>query len=335
MNIILDCYGGDNCPFEAVKGAVTAVQEREDLTVTLIGKTEEIKAIVSDLGYNGDRLEYLNADEVITNDDQPTLAIRRKKNSSMVIGLRALAEDEKYEGMVSSGNTGALLVGGTLIVKLVDNVTRAALSPLFPSVSGANTLIVDGGANVDCKPQMLQEFAVMGDVYMREVMGIETPKVALLSNGAEEEKGNALTKEAHQLLKTSGINFVGNIEAKNFVDGVVDVIVSDGFAANMCIKTVEGTGKALFTLIKKGITEGGLRAKLGYLLLKPVLRKVKNAMSSDEIGGAVFLGLKKPVIKAHGSSVAQAFANAIYKAMIMAENKVAEKIAVGLVKMKA
>lgn len=334
MNIILDCYGGDNCPFEAVKGAVTAVQEREDLTVTLVGKTEELKAIISDLGYNGERLEYLDAEEVITNDDQPTLAIRRKKNSSMVIGLKALAENDKYEGMVSSGNTGALLVGGTLIVKLVDKVTRAALSPLFPSVTGANTLIVDGGANVDCKPQMLQEFAVMGDVYMREVMGVKSPKVALLSNGAEEEKGNALTKEAHQLLKTSGLNFVGNIEAKNFVDGVVDVIVSDGFAANMCIKTVEGTGKALFTLIKNGITEGGLRAKLGYLLLKPVLRKVKNLMSSDEVGGAVFLGLKKPVIKAHGASVSQAFVNAIYKAMIMAENKVAEKIAVGLVKMK-
>lgn len=326
MKIIVDCYGGDNCPIEAVKGALLALEGNESLSVILSGKRQEIEAVLKDSRYDSSRLEILDADDVITNDDSPALAIRRKKTSSTVVGLRLLSEGGA-DGMISSANTGALLVGGTLILGLGQNVTRAALCPVMPNLNDKYTILVDGGANVDCKPEQLAEFAVMGTIYMSEIFGISNPKVGLLNNGAEAGKGNQLTKEAYGILEqTEGINFIGNIEARDFLTGVVDVIVCDGFMGNAAMKASEGMGHVLFSLIKNGIMSGGARAKLGYLLLKPVLKKVKNKMSSDEVGGAVFLGLNKVLLKAHGSSKATAFANAINKACNMAAHNVPEKI---------
>lgn len=329
MKIILDCFGGDNCPGSAIDGALLALQEDKEVKLTLCGDESVISAYLADKTYDKARLEILHAPDVVTNDDVPTLAVRRKRQSSMMVGLQALASGE-YDGMVSSGNTGALLVGATIFVKLADGVQRATLSPLLPTViDGKQTILVDGGANVDCKASMLKEFAIMGSAFMSG-MGVDNPKVALLNNGAEEEKGNALTKETHAILKETDVNFVGNIEAREAFAGEVDVIVADGFAGNMLLKSAEGMGKTIFSMLKRYITEGGLRAKLGYLLLKPSLKKLKGLMSSDAVGGGVFLGVKKVVVKAHGASNALAFKNAVVRAKEMAEADVCGKIASAL-----
>lgn len=332
MKIILDCFGGDNCPDSAIDGALLAVEENKDLNIVLCGDEAVIGAYLADKSYDKSRVSILHAGDVLTNDDSPTLAIRRKKDSSMVVALRALADGD-YEGLVSSGNTGALLVGASVIVKLIDGVQRASLSPLLPTlIDGKSTILVDGGANVDCKASMLKEFAVMGSAFMNAVCGVKYPKVALLNNGAEEEKGNVLTKETHALLKDSDLNFVGNLEARDLFTGDADVIVADGFAGNVGIKSAEGMGKVIFKMLKRYILEGGLRAKLGYLLLKPSLKKLKGIMSSDAVGGGVFLGVKKIVVKAHGASNALAFKNAISRADEMARAGVVEKIAEALEK---
>lgn len=328
MKIILDCFGGDNCPDSAIDGALLAVREVDDLHISLCGNESAISLYLADKTYDKSRIDILNAADAVSNDDAPTMAVRRKKDSSMMVGLRTLAEGN-YDGFVSSGNTGALLVGATILVKLIDGVQRATLSPLLPTiVDGKSTILVDGGANVDCKASMLKEFAVMGSAYMKSMMGIESPKVALLNNGAEEEKGNALTKEAHALLKScDNINFVGNIEGRYMFTGEADVIVADGFAGNMSMKAAEGMGNAVFSLLKRYIKEGGLKMKLGYVLLKPAFKKLKGVISSDSVGGGVFLGVKKVVVKAHGASNAAAFKNALLRAKEMAQVDVCRKIA--------
>jgi len=331
MKIIVDCFGGDNCPKAAVEGAVLAINEKKDLTVALVGKKEDIEANLAPLSYDKDRVEIIDAQDVITNDDSPVIAIRRKKESSMVVALKTLADVDAYDGMVSAGNTGALLTGGTLIVKRLNNVTRACLAPIVPTaVDKKYTIVCDAGANVDCDPSMLKEFAIMGDVYVKTLFDIEKPTVALLNNGAEEEKGNALTKETYQILKNSSLNFVGNVESTDFVSGNVDVIVCDGFAGNVAIKSTEGMAKNFMRMLKSAILGGGLRAKLGYLLLKPALKSVKSKMSTDEVGGAVLLGLKKVIIKAHGSSKELPFKAAILQVCKLAENNICEKIEKGL-----
>ncbi|MGN0788344.1 MAG: phosphate acyltransferase PlsX [Christensenellales bacterium] len=328
--VILDCYGGDNCPHAAVEGAVEALNKDKTLSVVLTGKKQEIESLLATCEYDSTRLEIIDTEEVITNDDSPAMAIRRKKNSSMVVGLRYLA-DGGADAMVSSGNTGALLTGASVIVKLIDGVTRASLSAVSPQVDdGKYVVIVDGGANVDCKAEMLLEFAVMGDSLMKSCYGVANPRVALLSNGAEEEKGNALTKEAHALLKESNLNFVGNIEARYLMNDIADVVVTDGWAGNMVIKASEGMALNMFELIKRNIKSGGLRAKLGYLMLKPALRGVKKKFSSDEIGGGIFLGVNKVVMKAHGSSGSKAFCNAILACAQAVKNGTVENIRQGL-----
>ncbi|MDE6614281.1 MAG: phosphate acyltransferase PlsX [Clostridia bacterium] len=326
MKIILDCFGGDNCPDSAIDGALLALEEDKTLNIALCGDEKIIGDCLADKTYDKSRLNILHAADVITNDDMPTLAIRRKKDSSMVVGLKTFAEED-YDGFVSSGNTGALLVGASVIVKRIDGVQRCSLSPILPTIiDGKGTILVDGGANVDCTPTMLKEFAIMGSAFMQSVHGIENPKVGLLNNGVEEEKGNELTKTAHALLKDTNINFVGNLEARDMFTGEVDVIVADGFAGNVGMKAAEGMGKAIFALLKRYIMEGGIRAKIGYLLLKPYLKKLKVIMSSDSVGGGVFLGAKKIVVKAHGASNAVAFKNAIRRASEMAQVGLIEKI---------
>lgn len=329
MKVIVDCHGADAGVPVAVEGALLALGQRNSLKVVLCGKTQEIEKVLAGKTYDKERLTVVAAGEPITNDDSPALAIRRKKDSSMVLGLRALAAGEA-DAMVSAGNTGSLLVGTQVIVKLTEGVTRATLASVVPTVKGTHTIIADSGANVDCRPEMLKEFAVMGDVYMRNIFGIERPTVGLLSNGAEEEKGTAAIKEAHAMLKESGLNFVGNVEARDVLTGAVDVLVADGFAGNVAIKACEGMGKSMFALIKEGIMNGGLKAKIGFLLLKSVFKDVKRRVSSDEVGGGIFLGANKIVVKTHGASSAVSFEKSILNADTLAEKNVVGQIAEGL-----
>lgn len=331
MKVLVDCHGADAGVSVAVEGALSALEKKRTLQVVLCGKTEEIEKVLAGKTYDKGRLTVVAAGEPITNYDSPALAIRRKKDSSMVLGLRALAAGEA-DAMVSAGNTGSLLVGTQVIVKLTAGVTRATLASVVPTVRGTHTIIADSGANVDCRSEMLKEFAVMGDVYMRNIFGIERPSVGLLSNGAEEEKGTEAIKEAHKLLKESGLNFVGNVEARDVLTGAVDVLVADGFAGNVAIKACEGMGKSMFALIKEGIMNGGLKAKIGFLLLKGVFRDVKRRVSSDEVGGGIFLGANKIVIKTHGASSAVSFEKSILNADTLAEKDVVGQIAEGLKK---
>lgn len=330
MKIIVDCFGGDNCPDAAVKGAVLAINEEKDLSVALCGDKQKISSILDTLTFDKSRVEIIEASDVISNSDKPVEAIRNKTDSSMVVALNALSEG-KYDGLVSSGNTGALLTGATLLVGRIRGVARATLAPLIPTlVNGKCTILCDAGANVDCKASMLKEFAIMGNVYAKSAFGIENPTIGLLNNGAEEEKGNLLTKEAYQILKESGLNFVGNIEAQDFVSGKVDVIVADGFDGNVAIKATEGAAKAIMTVLKQGIVNGGIKAKIGYLLLKPVLKYVKGFLSTDTVGGAVFLGVKKVVVKAHGSSGEVPFKTTILQANKLAKQDVIKLIEDGI-----
>ena len=331
MKVLVDCHGADAGVSVAVEGALSALEKKRTLQVVLCGKTEEIEKVLAGKTYDKGRLTVVAAGEPITNYDSPALAIRRKKDSSMVLGLRALAAGEA-DAMVSAGNTGSLLVGTQVIVKLTAGVTRATLASVVPTVRGTHTIIADSGANVDCRSEMLKEFAVMGDVYMRNIFGIERPSVGLLSNGAEEEKGTEAIKEAHKLLKESGLNFVGNVEARDVQTGAVDVLVADGFAGNVAIKACEGMGKSMFALIKEGIMNGGFKAKIGFLLLKGVFRDVKRRVSSDEVGGGIFLGANKIVIKTHGASSAVSFEKSILNADTLAEKNVVGQIAEGLKK---
>ncbi|MDR7856367.1 phosphate acyltransferase PlsX [Tissierella sp.] len=307
MKIIIDAMGGDNSPIEIVKGSVDAVNEF-NIEVLLVGKEDVIKNELLKYKYEKGKIEILNAEDVITNDDDPAIAIRRKKNSSMVVGCKALA-DGLGDGFISAGSTGALLASGIFIVKRIDGIERAALTVLYPTLTGFS-LLLDAGANVDCKPEYLNQFALMGSIYMEKVMGITSPRIGLVNIGGEKGKGNILTKETYEIIEKSSLNFTGNIEARELPNGVVDVIVSDGFAGNIVLKLTEGMAISMFTLLKKEFTRN-IRTKIGALLLKPELKNIKSRMDYREYGGAPLLGIKKPIVKAHGSSDAFAIKNAI------------------------
>ena len=325
MKLILDCYGGDFSPKANVLGAVSAVKEFEDLSLVLTGRKNVIEDILTPI-YDGDRIEVVNADEVINNSDIPTIAIKQKTESSMVKALELLKNDDSISGLVSAGSTGALLAGSVMKLGRLKNISRPALCPIIPTVKSQGVALIDCGANVDCKPDTLLHFAVMGSAYMSTVFGIEKPKIGLLCNGTEDKKGNLQTKEAYALLADSKLNFMGNMEGRDILSGDYDVVVSDGFAGNIALKTLEGTAGSIFSLLKKGIAGGGLKAKLGALLLKDVFRNLKKKLDYNEIGGAGFLGVNKVVVKAHGSSSDRAIATAISQARKMSINDVIGKI---------
>ena len=318
MKIVLDAYGGDNAPYEIVKGAVNALNENDGFSLILIGKKEEIESLLNEFGYSGDRVEIIDARDVITNDDVPTEAIRRKKDSSLVSSFRALNNDPDSVALISAGSSGAVLTGGMLLVKRIKGVTRAALAPLLPTVKGGFVTLVDCGANAECKPQMLVQFAHFGKAMAKAYMGVQNPRIGLLSNGTEDKKGNLLNMDVFPLLKAEkGINFVGNMEAREILSGDYDVVVADGFSGNIALKGCEGTALAFMTILKNAILEGGLRAKIGYLLMKPVFKKVKKTLDYNDYGGAVLVGLQKIVIKAHGSSKAKSISAAIMQAVTL------------------
>lgn len=305
MKIVLDGYGGDKSPSEVVAGAVLAVQKFNDVEIILTGKEDELKNLLAENKYTGDRITVLNATEVITNNDAPTVAIRQKKDSSLVVGIDYINnnENEDIAGLVSAGSTGAVLTGALLKLGRLDGIKRPALAPLLPNLNGGKTMLIDCGANMDCKPEFLCQFAIMGTIYMKKMFNIQKPRVALLNVGTEDKKGNEQAHAAFELLKElKEINFVGNMEARDLLSGDYDVVVSDGFAGNVALKASEGTGLFFLKSLKKSIKSGGLRAKLGYLLLKKSFKEVKDSVDFNKIGGSPFLGCKKVVIKSHGSS---------------------------------
>ena len=317
MKIILDAMGGDNAPAEILKGAVAATAAWPDVEILAVGDAEKIAACVKENAIEMKNIEIVNATEVIEMCDEPAKAVRTKKDSSMVVGLRMLAEG-KGDAFVSAGSTGALHVGASLIVRTVKGVKRPALATVIPGKTPF--LLLDCGANVECRASMLEAFGVMGSVYMNKVMGLEQPRVALVNNGAEESKGTPTYVEAHQLLKNNkAIHFVGNIEPRDIPAGHADVVVADGFTGNVVLKLTEGLAKYFGSKLKE-MFKKSLGTKVGYLLLKGGVADFKKSMDADEYGGAPLLGTRRPVIKAHGSSNARAIQNAIRQARLCVEN---------------
>lgn len=307
MKIIVDGMGGDNAPQAIVEGSVNAVKESK-VNILIVGKEELILEQLSKYSFPKDRIEILNADEVITNKDDPAMAIRRKKNSSMVVGLNAL-KDGKGDGFVSAGNTGALLAGGLLITKRLKGIERAALTTVYPTLNG-KSLLVDAGANVDCKPEYLKQFGIMGSIYMENVLDVRNPKVGLINIGSEEGKGNQLAKEAYTMLKDSNVNFIGNVEGRDLPAGKADILVADGFVGNVALKLTEGMAISIFSLLKDLLMQN-TKTKLAAMLIKPQLSEMKQKMDYREVGGAPLLGTRFPIVKAHGSSDSYAYKNAI------------------------
>jgi glycerol-3-phosphate acyltransferase PlsX len=319
--------GGDNAPAEIIKGVVNAVQNNPDLSVTLVGREDVIKSHLPEPASS--RISILNAEEVIETGEDPLIAIRRKKNSSMLMALDLLKQ-KQVDACVSAGSTGAFMSGALFGVGRIKGIQRPALAPIMPTLTG-NAILIDCGANADCKPEFILQFAQMGSIYMNRVMGIDRPRVGLLNIGAEEEKGNAVYKEAHQLLKHSAqLNFVGNVEGRDALDGNVDVIACDGFGGNIFLKTTEGTATMLFTLLKKELT-ASLSKKLAAAVLKPGLKNLKKKLDYNEQGGALLLGIDGVAVKAHGSSNAKAFESALRQAKTAVEKDVVGSIRQSLI----
>lgn len=322
MKIVIDAFGGDNAPVEVVEGAVFAIQKIKDLTIVLTGDEDKIKSILGDRTKN---IEIVDAKDVITNDDTPTLAIRQKKDSSLVRAFDLLKEDENVVGLISAGSTGAILTGAIMKIGRIKGISRPALCPILPTIQDDKTVMIcDSGANVDCKSEHLLHFAIMGSAYYSIMNSVAEPKIALLNNGVEEHKGNELVKETYPLMKNLPINFVGNCEAREVMSGDVDVIVCDGFAGNVLLKTVEGTASAMSGMIKKAAKKN-IFASIGALMMGK-FKAIKQKMDANKYGGAPFLGCKKLVVKAHGSAKRGVIYNTIEQVVKLHEKGLISKI---------
>lgn len=323
-NVAVDAMGGDHAPAEIVKGVVEAVNENSRIKVYLTGRQEEIKKELVQYTYHKEQIELVNASEVIETAEPPVMAIRKKKDSSIVVALN-LVKSGVCDAFVSAGSSGAVLVGGQLIVGRIKGIERAPLAPLIPTEQGCS-LLIDCGANVDARSSHLVQFAKMGSVYMESVVGIPNPKVAIVNIGAEEEKGNALVKETFPLLKNCPeINFIGSIEARDIPAGYADVIVCEAFAGNIILKLYEGVGATLIKKVKAGMMTS-LRSKIGALLVKPALKETLKTFSVEEYGGAPLLGLNGLVVKTHGSSKAVEIKNSILQCVTFKEQQINQKI---------
>lgn len=324
IKVAVDAMGGDNAPAAIVKGAVDALQERDNLFVYLAGKEDAIRQELSKYSYPQERIQIVPASQVIETGEPPVNAIRGKKDSSLVVALGLVRKGEA-DAFVSAGSTGAVLVGGQVMVGKLKCVERAPLAPLIPTLKGSS-LLIDCGANVDARSSHLVQFARMGSIYMENVMHIKNPRVALVNIGAEEEKGNALAKETYPLLKAcEDINFIGNIEAREIPEGKADVIVCEAFVGNVILKLYEGVAGALMKKVKAGMMST-LRSQIGALLVKPALKKTLKDFDVSEYGGAPLLGLKGLVVKSHGSSDANEIKNSILQCIQFKEQKINEKI---------
>ena len=327
MKIIIDAMGGDNAPAGIVEGAVLAAKE-QGVDILLVGIEEQVRACLKDCGAENDpRISVANASEVIDMHDDPSRAVRVKRDASMTVALNLLAAGEG-DAVVSAGSTGALLTGATLIAKRIRGIRRAALAPVLPNVD-KGVVLIDCGANVECTPEYLLQFAYMGSFYSRNILGVGNPRVALLNNGAEDSKGGELQKGAYVLLKSAHeagrINFVGNTEARDVFSGDVDVIVTDGFSGNVLLKGIEGTARFLMVKMKEAMLST-FKSKIGAALVAGEVRKLKKLFDTDEVGGTAMLGIAKPVIKAHGSAGAKAISSAVRQAKQFIESGVVAEI---------
>lgn len=312
ITIAIDAMGGDNAPKAIVDGANLAIKTFNDIQINLYGDSESIEQyLVKD-----DRIKVIHTTEIVTGEDEPVRAIRRKKDSSMVVAARDVKEG-KADALLSAGNTGALLTAGLLVVGRIKNIDRPGLMPIIPTVSkeSPQVILMDAGANAEVKPVNLEQFTVLANFYAKNVLNVENPRIGLLNNGTEEGKGNSITKEAFDLMKQlDNINFIGNVEAKSILTGEVDIVITDGFTGNAVLKTLEGTVKSVVGLLLDTLKNSGLKTKIGAGLIKDSLKETFNNLDDTKQGGAVLLGVKSPVIKAHGSSNDEAIFNAIRQA---------------------
>ncbi len=323
MNIAVDVFGGDNAPQAILDGCMLALEQNEDMHLILVGEALVIEKYLSEHAHDADRIRIKHAPDIITSHEQPTIAIKHKKDSSLVQALMCVVEGDAG-CMVSAGSTGAVLAGATLLIRRLKGVKRPALAPIMPTRDGC-ILLVDCGANIDCKPQYLQQFAVMGSAYMQHVMGLKSPRIGLLNNGAEAEKGNELTKAAYGLMLQTPVNFAGNCEGRDVLSGDYDVVVCDGFSGNIVLKNTEGVAALLVDMLKDELMRDK-RSKIAAVLAKPAFRRFKSRMDYTEYGGAPLLGVNGGVIKAHGSSNAKAFAAALKQARAYVLGNVTEAI---------
>ncbi|KPI55799.1 phosphate acyltransferase [Clostridioides difficile] len=323
MKIVIDGMGGDNAPKSNVEGAVKAIKEYQvDLIIT--GDKDLLEKEFSNYEFDRNKLEIVHTTEIIENEDKPVKAIRSKKDSSMVVALN-LVKEGKADAIISAGNTGALLAGGLFVVGRIKGIDRPCLCSAIPNVKRGMTLIADCGANADCKPKNLVEFAAMSNIYSRKVLGLENPKVALANVGLEEGKGNDLVKKSYEEIKKLDLNFIGNVEAREVINAYTDIIICDGFTGNILLKSAEGVALSVMSLIKETFM-ASTKSKIGALLIKDDLRKLKSFIDYSEYGGAPLLGLNGGVIKAHGSSDAKAIKNAINQGIKFSKGKVVEDI---------
>lgn len=320
MRIAIDAMGGDNAPKEIILGAVKAVQSFKDIQIILVGDESKIKEYLTE----NERISIVHADEVILGTDEPVRAVRRKKNSSMVLAAN-LVKEGKADACISAGNTGAWMTAGLLIIGRIEGVDRPALAPTLPTISGEGFLFLDVGANVNARPDHLLQYAIIGSIYSKNVRNIANPRVGLLNIGTEEKKGNELMKQTFSLLQSSSLNFVGNVEARDILSGVADVVVTDGFTGNMVLKSIEGTAMTMFQMLKEAMM-GSMKSKIAASMLKPEFKMLKNKLDYSEYGGAALFGLKAPVVKAHGSSDATAIFNAVRQTRDMIEKQVITRV---------
>ena len=333
MKIIIDAMGGDLAPEAPVLGALQGAKDF-DAQITLVGRGEEILQVMKKNGISDlpEGVEIANADDVVDMHDDPATVLHKRKNSSMVVGLRMLAEGQG-DAFISAGSTGALLTGATLLVKRVKGIRRAAMGPAMPNKAGGKTVILDCGANAECTPEFLLQFGLVGSLYAKKCLSIENPRVGLLNIGAEDSKGTPLQKEAYGLLQEAGsrglLNFTGNVEARDVPMGAVDVVVCDGFSGNVLLKSIEGTAAFMGSLVSRMFKKNAL-TKVAALLCSSGIKSLKKLLDYREIGGTQFLGIRKPVIKAHGSSDAKAFRNAVGQAMEAAQQDFSQELEAGL-----
>ncbi len=328
MNIVVDAFGGDNAPLAVLEGSARAVKEL-GVDVTLTGDENKIKRCADENGISLDSISIIHTESVIDIHEEPTEIMKSRNDCSMAVGLKAVAEGNG-DAFVSAGSTGALVVGATMITKRIKGIKRPALAPILPTAKG-HMILLDGGANVDCRPEMLAQFGIMGSVYMNRVMGVASPKVGLINVGAEDTKGRELDKAAYALLKEAPVDFYGNLEGRDMPTGVCDVAVSDGFTGNIALKLYEGMGLYFAGEIKSMLT-GSLAGKIAALLIMKQVKAFKKKMDYTEVGGGVMLGISRPVIKAHGSSNGKAFFNAIRQAKLCVEGDIVGEISRNIAK---
>lgn len=326
IKVVLDVFGGDYAPVETVKGAVLALEENKELELVLTGDENKILEVLKTLKYDQSRISIINAPEVVTNDDVPTSAIRTKTNSSLVKALETLKEQEDVVGLVSAGSTGAVLTGAFMKLGRIKGISRPALCPILPTAKGGVVAIMDCGANMDSKPINLVHFAIMANAYIKSNYGIENPRIALLSVGVEDHKGNELVKQTFPLLKqVKGINFVGNMEARELLSGDYDIVITDGFAGNVLLKSTEGAIANLLSMLKSDIKSSAM-STVGAMFMKGTFKRLKGTLDYSKHGGAVFLGCKKLIVKSHGNSKAQSIKASIFQVVEMYKANVTKVI---------